>query len=259
VEYCNAELSILEAKSKILNKLRDIIPITEALNTVVNDISRKYSIPFDELWPWTLEQIFLYADKPTIETVVEAASKQVPPKRMIAHTDTQRPRPPISTPTIIRRKAPPQEAKAQQPKAQQPPPKSDEILRYENAQNEVKQIIVKKTKDIDLLQKALQNTCPNVRLKAVNNPNIPEEFLHRIIMNDSNLNVRRVAIRHIKNQAFLKQMASDKEGDVTVRQKAIRRINSASFLEKLLDGKEPRVIERYIESSIKNLKNLKRK
>lgn len=241
----DSEVSILEAKTKALSKIKDINPVFDVLKKVIADICKEHNVSIDDLWPWTLEQIFESAEKPKAHVPQKLVKTANIPKKISNVTDNQEHQKPAAQKpqTVLRKDHSPLESTT-----------NAEFTRFQSGSLMERKIVIRQTKNISLLSKAIADTNGLVRLEAVSNKNITEDLLQKVVQQDANLKVKRAAIDRISDQGFLQNTAALKDGDLKVRQKSIRKIRNPDFLKSLLDNNPPQTITKHVISALDNIK-----
>ena len=209
--------AVIEAKLKVLHKLKDFVHINHTLTSSVNEISKDYDIDFQELWTWAIEQMFSNDNLVAVNEIVTPPKEVTKAKRVF--------KPKIKVAPVVR--AEPKVLRRQKP--------TDVVTIFQNASNDHKIKTVRATTDQSIIEAGIVDSNRHVRLEAIRNPETPEQLVQRRVEEDSNVKVQRVAIRFVKDQVFLSKIAVS-DSDIEVRQKAIRLLKDKKLLQEVVVG-----------------------
>ena len=163
---------ILDAKMKVLHKLKDFVKIKETLTAEVLTISQASQVDFKELWDWTAEQMFSEQNfvevKPTTPVVENVSGKYELVNRNVI-------RKPKSEPSV---------------KPDEPEPKKETVFKTAPIESRVETVRV--TKDTEILAWGAVDSNRFVRTEAVKNSKMPQALLQNAVLKDANLKVKRI-------------------------------------------------------------------
>ena len=226
----DTELSVLEAKLKILVKLKDLIKVKATIGKHVKEVAKIHKTSQEELEVWAWEQIFALP----VEKVIIATPTPITVEAPVVDPS------PIAPITV---EAPVVEKSATKPAIKRRSAEPDpDLIAFDLSTTTTRRDIVAKTKSIPVLTKAVEDSNRFVRIAAIQNKNTPQRLIIKIVFNDLNQKVRRIGVRFITNQKILEEIAEQSSFDMEVRQGAIRRIKSPVFINHLLANSPPKAL-----------------
>jgi len=200
----------IDAKVEVLQKIKEFVGVKQTLANTVNTVAEKNEVPFEELWKWSLDQLFL--DSEVIPAEETKPTEQQPLKRRVV---------------------------AEKPVA------SSQLEEYKALETlHLKVMAVTRTTDKEVLAEAIKDGNKRVRIEVVRNKHTPQNIVLNAVANDSNVKVKRIAIRYVnpENQSFLKHHAYNDKGDLEVRQKCVRRIKDRDLLHLLVQHPQAEIV-----------------
>ena len=219
----------IEAKLKVLKEIEEFLTKQTLVDSIAG-IADQHEVEFKELWSWAIDEIFSeelpLVKEPSVPNVVakpkvEAKPKVVKPKVV---------KPKVVKPKVVKPKV---EAKPKVTKPKVVKPKveakpkimrrgKDPLVNFKALDTESKIETLEQTKCSDIVGLGSRDANRYVRIQAIKNPAIHQKDLERVVAQDTNVKVRRVAIKFVTNQPFLERTLiteQDREIKVDIVQK----------------------------------------